>query len=402
MKAVILAAGEGTRMRPLTVSRPKVMLPIANKPMIEHTIDAAVSAGIKEFVLITGYHEDALKNYFGKGQEHGISIEYVHQEKQLGTADAIGYAKGHVDGRFIVLNGDMLVSSEHIRQLISSEKDAVITVKEVDEPSNFGVIETNGDRVTRIIEKPLNPPGNLANAGIYLFKESIFDFVEMTELSTRGELEITDSLQMMIDAGSNVGYEVLESEWIDIGRPWDLLDANKMLLEGTKGECAGTVEPYATLHGEIRIGKGTIIRNGAYIIGPVVIGDYCDIGPNCFIRPATSIGNNVHIGNAVEVKNSILMDGTNVGHLSYLGDSIIGFNCNFGAGTKVANLRHDGKNVRCPVKGKIVDSGRRKLGVIMGDDVHTGINTSINVGTVMEAGSCSYPGEVIIPKRKTY
>ncbi|MBN2110528.1 MAG: NTP transferase domain-containing protein [Methanosarcinaceae archaeon] len=401
MKAVILAAGEGTRMRPLTASRPKVMLPVANRPMIEHIIAAAMDAGIKDFVLITGYREDALIDYFGNGRKYGASIEYVHQEKQMGTADAIACARGHVNGSFIVLNGDMLIGSGHIRQLMSSDKDAVITVREVDEPSRFGVIETDSGRVIRIIEKPQNPPGNLANAGIYLFREPIFDLIDRTELSPRGELEITDSLQMMVDAGYNVGYALLDSEWIDIGRPWDLLEANMLLLGDMKGENEGTVEPYATMHGEVYIGKGTIIRNGAYIIGPVMIGDNCDIGPNCFIRPSTTIGNNVHIGNAVEVKNSMIMDGTKIGHLSYLGDSVIGQNCNFGAGTKVANLRHDGRNIKCLVKGRVVDSGRRKLGVIMGDGVHTGINTSINVGTVMEAGTYSLPGEVIMPKRKT-
>lgn len=401
MKAVILAAGEGTRMRPLTAARPKVMLPIANKPMMEHSVDAAIQVGIRDFVIITGYREDSIKDYFGDGSGKGISIEYVHQDSQLGTANAIGYAKGHVDGRFVVLNGDMLISPEHIRHLISTDKDAVITVKEVDNPSHFGVIETDDDRVVRIIEKPQHPPSKLANAGIYLLTEAVFDFIAKTQLSPRGELEITDSLQMMIDAGCNVGYEVLDSDWIDIGRPWDLLDANRVLLENMKGICEGTVEPYATLHGEVTVGRGTIIRNGSYIIGPVVIGEDCDIGPNCFIRASTAIGNNVHIGNAVEVKNSIIMDGTKIGHLSYLGDSVIGLKCNFGAGTKVANLRHDGKNIKCSVKGKVVDTGRRKLGVIMGDDVHTGINTSINVGMMMEAGSYSHPGEVITPGRKT-
>lgn len=401
MKAVILAAGEGTRMRPLTAARPKVMLPIANKPMMEHSVDAAIQAGIRDFVIITGYREDSIKDYFGDGSGKGISIEYVHQDSQLGTANAIGYAKGYVDGRFVVLNGDMLISSEHIRHLVSTDKDAVITVKEVDDPSHFGVIEKDGDRVVRIIEKPQHPPSKLANAGIYLFTEAVFDFISKTQLSPRGELEITDSLQMMIDAGCNVGYAVLDSDWIDIGRPWDLLDANMVLLKNVKSKCEGTVEPYATLHGEVTVGRGTIIRNGSYIIGPVVIGDDCDIGPNCFIRAATAIGNNVHIGNAVEVKNSIIMDGTKIGHLSYLGDSVIGLKCNFGAGTKVANLRHDGKNIKCSVKGKVVDTGRRKLGVIMGDDVHTGINTSINVGMIMEAGSYSHPGEVLTPGRKT-
>jgi UDP-N-acetylglucosamine diphosphorylase/glucosamine-1-phosphate N-acetyltransferase len=395
MKAVILAAGEGTRMRPLTSARPKVMLPIANKPILEHILDSAVEAGIREFVFITGYFEDSIKEYFGKGSGWGVKITYVHQSDQVGTAHAIGCARDHVNGRFIILNGDVLISPCHLRTITARGEDAVITVKEVDNPSEFGVIETEGKKVVRIIEKPDVPPTNLANAGIYLFNESIFEFIERTTLSVRKEYEITDSLQMMIESGADVGYEILEHDWIDVGRPWDLLDANSMLLYSIKGNCEAVVEPNATLIGEVIAGEGTLIRNGAYIIGPVVIGSNCDIGPNCFIRPSTSIGNNVRIGNAVEVKNSIVMDGTNIGHLSYVGDSVIGQGCNFGAGTKVANLRHDGKNIKVMVKGKRVDSGRRKLGVIMGDDVHTAINTSINVGTVMESGSSTKPGEVV-------
>ncbi len=400
MKAVIIAAGEGTRMRPLTSSNPKVMLPIANKPMIEHTIKAAMDAGISEFLIVTGYREDAIRNYFNDGNCLGISIEYLRQEEQLGTANAIACAKGYVKGHFIVLNGDMLVSAQHIRQLISRTEDAVISVKEVEDPSNFGVIETSGNIVIRIIEKPKDPSTNLANAGIYLFHEVIFDYIEKTEISKRGEYEITDSLQMMIDDGFRVGHEIMATEWIDIGRPWDMLDANKVLLDNIDNKCEAIVEPYATLHGNVKAGKGTIIRNGAYIIGPVIIGDNCDIGPNCFIRPYSAVGNDVHIGNAVEIKNSIIMDGTKIGHLSYIGDSVVGKLCNFGAGTKVANLRHDNRNVLSMVKGELIDTGRRKLGVIMGDAVHTGINTSINVGTIMEAGSFTMPGELVAHKKE--
>ena len=395
MKAVILAAGEGTRMRPLTSSIPKVMLPVANKPMLEHIVDSAIEAGIDGFIFITGYHEEAIKQYFGNGDKWNVTIDHIHQEEQLGTANAIGYAKGHVKDKFIVLNGDVLVSSDHIKHMIERKEDAVITVKRVDNPSEFGVIETDGNKVINIIEKPEFPPTDLANAGIYLFSETIFDLIEQTTLSPREEYEITDSLQMLINSDANVGYEILEEEWIDIGRPWDMLDANAVLLSRTEPSVKGVIEPNASLIGDVSVGRGTLIRNGAYIIGPVIIGDDCDIGPNCFIRPSTAIGNDVHIGNAVEVKNSIIMDGTKIGHLTYLGDSIIGRNCNFGAGTKVANLRHDGKNIKVTIKGKRTDSGRRKLGVIMGDDVHTGINSSINVGTVMESGSSTGPGEVV-------
>ena len=187
----------------------------------------------------------------------------------------------------------------------------------------------------------------------------------------------------------------LSDKWMDIGRPWDLLDANEYFLSGLQPVAAGEIEPLATLKGSVSVGEGTIIRNGSYIVGPVIIGKNCDIGPNCYIRPGTSIGDNARIGNAVEIKNSIIMKGTHIGHLSYVGDSIIGERCNFGAGTKVANLRHDGRTIRVKLKGKIMDSGRRKLGTIMGDDVHTGINSMINVGAVIESKAMIAPGELI-------
>jgi bifunctional UDP-N-acetylglucosamine pyrophosphorylase/glucosamine-1-phosphate N-acetyltransferase len=395
MKAVVLVAGKGTRMEPLTSDCPKVMLQVANKPILEHILNSAIEAGIEGFVFITGYLEEQIREYFGDGNKWGVSIEYVRQKEQLGTANAIGCAKGYVEGAFLVLNGDMLIGQEDLKLLLSRPEEAVICVKEVENPSDFGVLETENNKVVRIIEKPKNPPTNLANAGIYLFRESIFDFIDRTRASVRNELEITDSIQMLIDSGVPVGYSPLEGRWIDIGYPWDLLKANEYLLKGLESSCEGTVEPNATIKGQVEIGKGTLIRSGSYIEGPVIIGENCDIGPNCYIRPSTAIGNNSRIGNAVEIKNTIIMENTHVGHLSYAGDSIIGRRCNFGAGTKVANLRHDGKNIKVMIKDKILDSGRRKLGVIMGDDVHTGINTSINIGVIMEKGRYTYPGEIV-------
>lgn len=395
MKAVVLVAGKGTRMEPLTSDCPKVMLQVTNKPILEHILNSAIQAGIEGFVFITGYLEQQIREYFGDGSKWGVSIDYVQQKEQLGTANAIGYAKGHVEEAFLVLNGDMLIGQEDLKALLSRTEEAVICVKEVENPSDFGVLEVENNKVVRIIEKPKNPPTKLANAGVYLFRESIFDFIDRTQASVRKEFEITDSIQMLIDSGAAVGYSPLEGRWIDIGYPWDLLKANERLLKDLKGRYEGTVEPNATIKGEVVIGKGTAIRNGSYIEGPVIIGENCDIGPNCFIRPSTAIGNNARVGNAVEIKNTIIMEGTHVGHLSYVGDSIIGRRCNFGAGTKVANLRHDGKNIKVRMKGKILDSGRRKLGVIMGDDVHTGINTSINVGVMIEKGKYTSPGEIV-------
>ena len=182
---------------------------------------------------------------------------------------------------------------------------------------------------------------------------------------------------------------------MEIGRPWDILAANEALLPEIEPQIQGKVEPGATLQGRVSIGPDTIVRSGAYIIGPVLIGAGCDIGPNCYIRPGTCLGDGVRIGNAVEVKNSAIMDDTKIGHLSYVGDSVIGSNCNFGAGTICSNLRHDKASIKSYIKGEKVDSGRKKLGVIMGDGVKTGINTSIYPGTVIESGYRGLPAAVL-------
>jgi bifunctional UDP-N-acetylglucosamine pyrophosphorylase/glucosamine-1-phosphate N-acetyltransferase len=379
----------------MTENRPKVMLPIANKPMLEYIISEAHAAGIHDITLIVGYKKEAVMEHFGDGSKFGVRIDYIVQEKQMGTGHAFGMASSIKDEKFIALNGDVIVSAAQVRRLMERQEAAVIAVKKVADPRAYGVIEADGGRVKRVVEKSPNPPTDLANAGIYMFSSQIFQAIRNTGLSPRGEIEVTDSIQYLIDSGKPVGYALMEEEWLDIGKPWDLLTANEMALKLMKGRIEGEVEPLATLKGEVRVGKGTIVRNGAYIVGPVVIGEDCDIGPNCFIRASTSIGNNVHIGNAVEVKNSIVMDGTKIGHLSYVGDSVIGCRCNFGAGTKIANLRLDEKTIPVMVKGQKVDSGRRKLGVIMGDDVHTGIGSLINVGTIVGAGAQIGPGVLV-------
>jgi len=395
MKAVILAAGIGTRMGPLTENRPKAMLPIVNKPLLEHIILELKIAGIKDLFIVVGYCKEKIIEYFGNGSNLGVNIEYIEQKKQNGTAGAIAIARDYINERFLVINGDTLIDGKDIERLCNTPGDAVLTAKKVDSPEYYGVLYVKGEKIEKIIEKPKESTSNLANVGVYIFDPYIFDVIDYTGLSKRGEYEITDSIQSMIDSGKELRYIIIE-RWQDIGFPWHMLEANEAMLKDKKTwEVLGNVEPYATLQGDIAIGKGTIIRNGSYIIGPVIIGDNCDIGPNCYIRPATSIGNNVRIGNAVEVKNSIIMNGAHVGHLSYVGDSIIGEKCNFGAGTKVANLRHDDRTILVELVGKRYDSGRRKLGVIMGDNVHTGINSMINVGVTMPGGTNINPGEFI-------
>ncbi|HEX7475963.1 MAG TPA: bifunctional sugar-1-phosphate nucleotidylyltransferase/acetyltransferase [Dehalococcoidales bacterium] len=385
-KAVILAAGEGNRMRPLTYTRPKVMLPIANKPILEHLMIEMKKAGVREFVFIVGYHDDQIRNYFSDGGPWDVQIQYCDQRRQQGTADALKMAKGLFDERFLVANGDVIINCQDI-QLVMSHPGNVISAIELPGVAGLGVIESREGQVLKIHEKLDNPPSHLVNAGLYVLTPDIFDAIEKTEKSPRGEYDITDSIQIMIDGGNPMVYQEI-GFWPFLDYPWDLLNVNERFLARMDPHRYVEIEDNATLKGAVSIGKGTVVRSGSYIIGPVIIGQNCDIGPNCFIRSTSAIGNNCHIGAAVEIENSIIMSGTKIPHLSYVGDSVIGENCNLGAGTKIANLILDKGNIIV----NDVDTHRRKLGAIIGDNVQTGINSSVNVGALVGNGAFVGPG----------
>jgi UDP-N-acetylglucosamine diphosphorylase/glucosamine-1-phosphate N-acetyltransferase len=389
LKAIILAAGEGNRMRPLTYTRPKVMLPIANKPILEHLLIEARKAGIREFIFVTGYHDEQVCDYFGSGDKWGVNIDYCTQRRQIGTADALKMVKRVVDGNFLVINGDILVDQEGINGLTDKSNNTMSIVK-VKDTRDLGVVEVSKGKVVRIHEKAEKPPSHMANAGLYLFTPDIFDAISRTSKSPRGEYEVTDSLQLMIGKGYHISYQEI-SYWLDLTYPWHLLTANESLLAGVESQNLGKIEDNVVMKGVISIGKDTVVRSGSYLVGPAVIGQACEIGPNCYIRPYTSIGDNCHIGNAVEVKNSIIMRGSKIPHHNYVGDSIIGEECNLGAGTKIANLRLDKKAI---MVGSI-DTKRHKLGAIIGDKVETGINVSINVGSMIGNNTHIGPGAIV-------
>jgi len=397
VRAWVLSAGEGTRMRPLTANIPKPLLPVAGKPFLRHLVDALRDGGVKDLTILIGWQAKRVREAFRHGEDVGVRIEYAEQAERLGTAHAIGLAKGHADGAFLALNGDIVLTAESVRGILALHEEAggpVMAVAESSEPSQFGVVEVREGKVVGIEEKPKHPKSNLINAGVYVFDPDIFEIIEHTGKSPRGEYEITDALRTLLGKRDVHAFRLPE-EWIDVGRPWDLLKANEILLRHLKEDVQGEVDPGARISGPVAIGKGTRVLLGADVRGPTVIGRDCEIGPNCLIRPSTSIGDGCKVGSASEVKNSIIMDGSHVPHLNYVGDSIIGERCNLGAGTKVANLRLDERTVRISVKGKEVDTGLRKLGVVMGDDVKTGINASIDVGTVIGEGSFIGVGAVV-------
>lgn len=402
MKGVLLTAGEGTRMRPLTLTRPKTMLGVGGKPILQYNLEALRDANVTDIIMVVGYKKEVIMDYFGDGSLFGVNITYVIQEERLGTAHAINYVRDEIESAFIVLNGDIIVDSILIRKLVAKfeandNAASVLTLTEVEDPSAFGVVEIESDRIKNIIEKPApqEAPSNLINAGIYLFDKTIFDAIARTEKSERGEFEITDSLKIQMNEDKIVLGLKSDSKWIDIGRPWELLNINEYFINEMEEKIEGEIEEGATIHGPIFLGKGSIIRSGTYIFGPIYIGENSDIGPNSYLRKFTYIGNNVNVGNAVEIKNSIIMDGTNVNHLSYVGDSVIGYNCNIAAGTNIANLRFDNQNVKMNIKGEICDCGGRKLGSIFGDNVKTGINSSFNPGVKVGINSAIGSGTII-------
>ena len=400
MQAVILAAGEGTRLQPLTSTRSKHMFPFIGKPLLEHLLDALRENGITDIILVTGYRETLLKDYFQDGSTWNVHIQYVHQDQYLGSGHAIGCAEPLVtDDYFITLYGDLLVHPDAISALLHlyhTHHSPVMSVVQVTNPQRYGVTLIENGKITQIIEKPQTISyGNIINAGIYIFPTSIFPVIHTTSTSPRGEIEITDTIRTMIaDQVPFLPNELPIQHWLDIGRPWDLLTASKRVLSFKipLPQIHGDIEPGASIQGPVHIAKGARIRSGVYIEGPVYIGPHADIGPNTYIRPYTNIENDVRIGHACEVKNSIILSETHIGHLSYIGDSIIGAKCNFGAGTITANLRFNEANINVRIKEQLQDSGRRKLGVIMGDNVKTGIAVQIMPGIKIGSDAWIGPG----------
>jgi bifunctional UDP-N-acetylglucosamine pyrophosphorylase/glucosamine-1-phosphate N-acetyltransferase len=395
MQTVVLAAGVGSRMWPLTEYRPKPMLPVAGKPLVAHTVDAAVEAGATEIVLVVGYEADDVRAFFGE-EYAGVPVEYAVQEEQLGTADAVRSALDALDeGRFAVLNGDALYDVPSLATLYDG--GPAVGSFEVADPTSYGVLETDDGYVTGVVEKPSDPPSNLVNAGAYVFPEDAHGWLLDVEASARGELELTDVLSRSCEA-----YDVRPvafDRWLDVGRPWELLEANEWKLAEMETRVEGAVSEGAELNGPVVVEDGAEIRSGVVVDGPALIQSGATVGPNAYVRGATLVGEGAKVGHAVEVKNSVLMDGATVGHLSYVGDSVLGRNVNFGAGTKVANLRHDGANVTLTVKDRRVDTGRRKLGVVVGDDAKTGINSSLNAGVVLSPEATVLPGETVTRDR---
>lgn len=399
MQTVVLAAGEGTRMGPLTETRPKPTLPVGEVSLVEQTLAATAAAGASSFVIVIGYRGDAVRELVGDSYQ-GIPVTYVTQETRVGTADAVRCARPALaDDPFVVCNADCLYGAYGDTDQLARLYETVPAVGSyrVENPEQYGVFETTDDgRVTRVVEKPDDPPSQLINAGAYAFPAYAQEWLNVP-VGARGERELTDVLARLCEE-SPVRH-VQFDQWLDVGRPWELLAAMDLVSRAIPDRREGRVSEDAHLQGPVAVAPGATVRPGVVIEGPAVIGPDATVGPNAYLRGPVALRANVEVGHAVEIKHSLLCADTSVAHLSYVGDSVLGRGVNFGAGTVVANLRHDERPVELTVCGDRVSTGRRKFGVVVGDEVKTGIGTTIDAGVTLSPGTHTGVGERVTRDR---
>lgn len=393
----MLAGGKGVGLEPITYTRPKVLVPILGSKLVERHLINLCRVGVKRVVVVVNYMGEAVKEFVDSiSYRVGLEVTFVDQGSPLGTSHAVMKALPYLSSDdFLVVYGDIYFKDfKFLYELIRSKRN-VLSVAKVSDPSRYGVVVVGGDKVVRIVEKPREYLGNYVNAGVYRFSGDLSRFLERTELSERGEYELTSTIQSMIDRGLEFSYVMVDG-WIDIGRPWSLLDANRFELGAIdKQVINGVVEGGAVIKGPVIVEEGAQILSGSYVVGPSYIGRGVTVGPNAYVRPYSVILDNSKIGFNVEVKESIVMEDTHISHQSYVGDSVVCEKVNLGAGTILANLRFDERNVKVRVKGVLEDSGRKKLGAFIGGYVRTGVNVSVFPGVKVGAYSWIYPGVVV-------
>jgi len=327
MKAVILAAGEGKRLRPFTETMPKVMLPVANRPILEYVVDALKNSGIKEIIIIVGYKKEVIMEHFKDYED--AKIKYVTQDKQLGTAHALLQAKKQIktSESFLVLSGDNIIDQKSILRLIENKAEYSMLIKEHAHLSKYGVVFIEKNILKKIVKQTTKKTGGFISTGIYKFPGSVFNEVE--KFASQGNYSLFSVIQSIIDQGIQI--KTVNAElWMDIIYPWDLIYVNEFMTHFTPSSINGVIEKGVSIKGPVSVGKDTTIYSGCYIVGPVSIGEGCEIGPNACIFPSTTIGNNSVIHPFSEIRNSVILDDTHIGSNSFVSHSIIGRGCSLG------------------------------------------------------------------------
>ena len=329
MKGILLHAGHGTRLRPLTHTGPKQLLPIANKPMSQYCIESMKDAGVKEIAIIVGgIGSQKVKEYYGNGEKFGVDITYIEQDFPRGISHAISLCESFVNNqKFLVFLGDNIIQKSINGFRIEFEKSndaATILLCEVDNPSRFGIADIQNGEIKKIIEKPKNPPTNLAVTGIYFLTPIIFDIIKRLKPSWRNELEITDALDMLLNEKHSISYKMITNYWKDTGTPDDIIHANGIILENLPPYFHGKDDGTNTIGDNVMVGENSIIKNYSSLNGPIIIGKNCIID-GAIIGPHTSIGDNSIISNC-NLQDSIIMSDCKITADIKIKNSIISYN----------------------------------------------------------------------------
>lgn len=328
MKGVLLAGGTGSRLRPITHTGSKHLIPVANKPVLEYAVEDLRDAGITEIGVILGHKSrEEIRNLLGDGSEYGVDITYILQGEPLGLAHAAGCAESFVDGEsFVMYLGDNMLNSGIEAMVASFERgahDAGIALQRVDDPTAFGVADLDDDgNVVELVEKPDNPPSDLALIGIYVFSPAVFDAIDRLEPSWRGELEITDAIQLLLEDGYSIDSHIVEGWWKDTGRPEDILEANQLVLDNIERTIAGDVED-ATVSGSVDLAEGAVVADGAVVRGPATIAAGTVVSKGAYVGPYTAIGPDSTIENT-HIENSVVIGDADITTTGRIVDSLIG------------------------------------------------------------------------------
>jgi bifunctional UDP-N-acetylglucosamine pyrophosphorylase/glucosamine-1-phosphate N-acetyltransferase len=385
MKAIILAAGDGKRLMPLTETRPKVMLPVGGKPILHQLLIEARKAGITDAVIVVRHMKEKIVEYFSKN-DCGVKLKFIEQGMENGTGAALLCAKDEIGDTFVALAGDIVTEASVIKDVIAAHQGGItLGLKKVANPHEYGVVELSGGRISLFEEKPKHPKSDLANLSVYCMEPTVFGELKSLGKSERGEYELVS----LFTGAKGV---VVDGYWRDIAYPWDLLEANEHMLTAMEAR-TGTIEN-STISGKVIMEDGAKIIN-SYVEGCAYIGAGTVIGPNAYLRGFNSIGKNCSIGNGTTVKSSILLDHVNAKHLTYIGDSVIGENVNFGSGTQVANYRFDGGSIPVLTEKGWAGSGKIKLGVFVGDNTKFGVLSCTMPGKLIGANCWIHSGVVV-------
>jgi len=314
MKGIILHGGHGTRLRPLTHTGPKQLLPIANKAMSQYALEDLKTAGVTEIGIIIGdVYPEKVKEYYGTGEKFGVKISYIYQDEPKGISHAIRLCKDFIgNDKFIVYLGDNVLRKnliDYTKKFQTSNSDAMILLCKVDDPQRFGIAELDKDnlgKIKKIMEKPKNPPSDLAVIGIYFLTPKIFGVIDRLKPSWRGEFEITEALQMLMDDGNKIEYDTVTGWWKDTGTPEDIIHANKLVLDSIGTENQFLIDDNAEITNNVVIGTGTTISSDSIITGPVIIGKNCTISNGVQLGPYVSVGDNCNLKQC-SIQDSIIM-----------------------------------------------------------------------------------------------